>query len=379
MKKRIVFGLFSAALMPLAASAAYPIYPVQNNAARPGMQQNIVYQPITYQQPMVMPQQMQQQQVVFMPQGQQGYQQRVAAQPNRITGTLPRVGSNATNAGRQYYQPQDYDRLVDSGLYLGLSVGYAMSVSGGMTSQYANERNAYYVPGSFQESTFRTDAVMPLQISLGAAINNDVRADFSYTRYNNIAYANVALSSDGMGGYIDTAVSGGAISSNATMMNIYYNIDSYTGPLSGGSLRPYVGVGLGISLNTISDYVIFDGQLYSECDPATQSCPGGVLTAISDIYAYHSGGTTEQLAYMLEGGVTTQMEGGLKFDFFVRYSQMGKVRSSGSIVVSQTEWLSDGAGGEQPAPYDSVFHYQNWYESGNIGTVDLGVRMRLQF
>ena len=106
------------------------------------------------------------------------------------------------------------------------------------------------------------------------------------------------------------------------------------------------------------------------------------MTGISDIYAYHNGGTMEQLAFQLEGGVTTTMNEGLKLDFFIRYAHLGKVRTSGSIVVSQTEWLSDGSGtdeGEYEAPYDSVFHYTNWFESGTLSSLDVGVRLRLEF
>ena len=58
-----------------------------------------------------------------------------AASPTRITGALPRVGSNATAAGRQYYEPTSFDRLADSGLYVGFSVGYSASVSGSMVAE----------------------------------------------------------------------------------------------------------------------------------------------------------------------------------------------------------------------------------------------------
>ena len=183
--------------------------------------------------------------------------------------------------------------------------------------------------------------------------------------------------SNGAGDYIAAAVDGGAITANATMLNVYYNIDAYTGYLAGGSLRPYVGAGVGLSVNTLADYVVYDNTFYSEKDPAFATA--GELTGISDIYAYHNGGTSEQLAFMLEGGITTELDGGIKMDFFVRYSNLGKVKTSGSIIVSQTEWLGDGAGGEYEAPYDSVFHYTNWYESGRLSTVDVGLRMRLQF
>jgi len=87
------------------------------------------------------------------------------------------------------------------------------------------------------------------------------------------------------------------------------------------------------------------------------------------------------LAFMLEGGVTTELSGGLKVDFFVRYTNLGKVKTSGSIVMSQTEWLKDSTSPtmETQAQYDSVYHYTNWYESGRLSMVDVGVRLRLQF
>ncbi len=337
-----------------ASNAAYPVY--SGYGAAPAMYQNTMVSNGMYQPK---------------------YNSAVMAQPTRITGALPRVGSTQTTAGRQYYQPADYDRLADSGLYVGLSVAYAASITGGMSSDYTGEEDAYTVPGAFQTADFESDTVLPLQLSVGAAINNDVRVDFSYTRYSGLGYPSTVQTSDGVGGFVAAQVDGGAITANTTMLNVYYNIDSFTGYLAGGAMRPYIGAGLGISLNTISDYVVFDETFYSVMDPAYANA--GQLTGISDVYAYHNGGTSEQLAFMLEGGVTTEMEGGVKLDFFVRYANLGEVKTSGSIVLSQIEWLGDGAGGETAAPYDSVFHYTNWYESGRLGLVDVGVRLRLQF
>jgi hypothetical protein len=313
-----------------------------------------------------------------------------AANPNRVTGALPRVGNSATAAGRQYYQPADYDRLADSGLYIGLSVGYSMSVGGGIQADYRNENTAdakgFFAPGAFSEAEYKTDTILPLQVSVGAALNSDLRIDFSYTRYSGLSYPDNVKTGDGVGGFIDVTATGGSITSNATMLNLYYNLDSYTGYMAGGALRPYIGVGLGIAFNTIADYLVYDPNFYSEAGIEEGATYGpDVITAISDIYAYHAGGTTEQLAYMLEGGLTTELEGGIKLDFFVRYSGLGKVQSSGSIVVSQTEWFGTGLapipepGSEEPGLLDSVFHYTNWYESGSLSTVDLGVRMRIQF
>ena len=368
--------------LPWVADAAYPAYQnYQGAVARP---QQMGYMPAANNR-MMQPQMQYQNGYnnAFVQQAQPGmrYPQYannvVAAQPTRITGGLPRVGSSQTTAGRQYYQPADYDRLADSGLYVGLSVAYNASLSGGMNADYTGEEDAYTVPGAFEEAGFISDTIIPLQVSVGAAINNDIRIDFSYLRYSGMSYPKTVNTSDGNGGMIEAQVDGGAITANATMLNVYYNIDSFTGYLAGGSLRPYVGAGVGISLNTIADYAVYDNTFYSVMDPMYAGA--GQLTGISDIVAYHNGGTTEELAFMLEGGVTTELQGGLKLDMFVRYANLGQVKNSGSIVLSQVEWLGDGAGDEYEAPYDSVFHYTNWYESGRLGLVDVGVRLRLQF
>lgn len=365
MKKVSVSAVFAGILLglPCVADAAYSAYPTYQTSAANGQ---VMYLPSANSRVVsgsgnyAMPRQV-----------------GVAAQPTRVTGALPRVGSAQTNAGRQYYQPADYDRLADSGLYVGLSVAYAASVMGSMSANYTAEEDSYTVPGAFKAADFKSDSVIPLQLSVGAALNNDIRVDFSYLRYSNISYPKTVQTSDGAGSFVEAQVDGGAVTANATMLNVYYNIDSYTGYLAGGALRPYVGAGIGISMNTISDYVVYDNTFYSVMDPAYAKA--GQLTGISDIYAYHNGGTYEELAFMLEGGVTTEMQGGVKLDFFVRYANMGKVKTSGSIVLSQVEWLADGAGGEYEAPYDSVFHYTNWYETGRLGLVDVGVRLRLQF
>ena len=363
--------------LPIVADAAYPVYNPQQ-LARQGYVINNYQQPqITGQRANITSQQL----VAASASNKQPVATNVAAtSPNRVTGALPRVGSSATNAGRQYYQPADYDRLADSGLYIGLSAAYSVMVKGNMSADYAGEDNAFFAPGSFRVSNFESDTVIPLQISVGAAINSDVRIDFSFLRYSNISYAVNAQTSQGNGEYADAKVSGGAITSNSTMLNVYYNLDSFTGYMAGGSLRPYVGAGVGIALNTIGDYVIFDDTFYDETDGlGPGAIEGGGLTAISDVYGYHNGGTTEQLAFQLEAGVTTSVSDGLKLDFFVRYANLGKVKTSGSIVVSQTEWLSDGGGDEYEAPYDSVFHYTNWTESGRLSTLDVGARIRLEF
>lgn len=385
MRKAKFLGYLSGMLsfVPLVAGAAYPVYnPTQLSnqgyVINPQYAQQPNLQIVTNQRSNVTPNQL----AAASRANGRPMLNNVASNPNRVTGALPRVGSSATNAGRQYYQSADYDRLADSGLYIGLSAGYATMVSGSMSADYAGAKDAFLAPGSFRESDLQHDSVIPFQISVGAAINSDVRVDFSFLRYSGSSYASNVQTSTG-DGFADATVSGGAITSNATMLNVYYNIDSVTGYMAGGYLRPYIGAGIGLSLNTIADYVVFDNHFYDETGGlGPGSVEAGFLTAVSDIYGYHNGGTTEQIAFTLEGGVTTDMNEGLKIDFFVRYAHLGQVKTSGSVVVSQTEWLSDGSGtddGEYEAPYDSVMHYTNWTESGRLANIDVGVRLRLEF
>lgn len=370
-------GLVS--LSPFVADAAYPVYN-PTALARQGYVINTQQYPVQQNQMMRMqgPTNITPQQLASASAA-NGRPMIAATNPNRVTGALPKVGSSATNAGRQYYQSSDYNRLAESGLYVGLSAGYSTMIKGQMSADYAGEDKSFLAPGSFRPSDFQKDTVIPFQVSVGAAISSDVRVDFSFLRYSGLSYADNVQTSTG-DGFTDATVSGGAITASATMLNVYYNVDSFTGYMVGGNLRPYIGAGIGMSLNTIADYVVFDGGFYDETGGlGPSSVPAGDLTAVSDIYAYHNGGTMEQLAFMLEGGVTTDMNDGLKLDFFVRYSNLGKVKTSGSIVVSQTEWLSDGGDGEYEAPYDSVFHYTNWFESARLSAVDVGVRLRLEF
>lgn len=356
MKKAHFFAVLTALIgIPAVATAA--TYPVYNNNTTTSAYQN--YNAAKYNQ------------------ATNQINTTMVSNPTRYTGSLPRVGNSSSNAGRQYYQPATYDRLADSGLYIGLSLGYSMSVSGGMSADYSSETNAFWVPGAFQESTFKTDSVTPIQVSVGAAINDDVRVDFSYLRYNGIEYNDTVMTSDGAGGFSKAKATGGAITSSATMLNLYYNIDSYTGFLAGGNLKPYVGIGVGLSLNTIADYVVADGPYYYYAESELSSVSEGTITGIENILAYHNGGTVENMAYMLELGLTTEMDGGMKLDFFVRYAGLGSIQTSGSVVLSQTELYSDGTGGEYPI--DTVFHYTNYFESGELSSVDIGARMRLQF
>ncbi|MCQ2582175.1 MAG: hypothetical protein MJ170_04360, partial [Alphaproteobacteria bacterium] len=304
----LIAGLF--AVTPVVVHAAYPVNQARTVAA--ASNGNVVYLPTNTN-------------------GVVAANANTAAAPTRVTGALPRVGTTATNAGRQYYQSADYERLADSGLYIGLSAAYTASTFGKISADYTGQGYAGVmidliaedVPGAFKEASWKHDTVIPLQVSLGAAINSNLRVDFSYLRYSGLSYPSNVETGNGVGGFTTATASGGAITANTAMLNVYYNIDSFTGYIAGGSLRPYIGAGVGLSLNTIADYVVYDSGPYGFEEPSCDST--GCLTSIENILGYHNGGTNEQLAFGFELGLTTDLSGGIKLDFFGRYVNLGKV------------------------------------------------------
>ncbi len=308
---------------------------------------------------------------------------------NRSSGTY---NPYSNRAGAKYYSAQSFDKLVDSGVYLGLSVAYG-TPTGKIKSDYDN----YWVPGPSKEEKLDKSTFMPLGVSIGAAVNNDVRLDFSYTRYSGLKMPKEVLFYDAYNNYLTSSVYGGKITAQATMLNLYYSLESYTGNLFGGKLVPYIGVGLGMSINTIADYSVLYSSYY---DYITDEASGAGYTA-ENLIGYHAGGTTENFAYAGEFGLTANMSGGLMIDFFIKYADLGKAESSGSghfsydetnftttlgvntepsvntdtfvssLTPSNTTWDS--------ASYRVTEPFEDLKDSADLTSVDVGVRLRVQF
>lgn len=307
---------------------------------------------------------------------------------NRSSGTY---NPYSNRAGAKYYSAQSFDKLVDSGVYLGLSVAYG-TPTGKMKSDYDDP----FIPGASESSKLDKSTFMPLGVSIGAAVNNDVRLDFSYTRYSGLSYPDNVKFNDAYRQIVNLAADGGKITAQATMLNLYYSLESYTGNLFGGKLVPYIGVGLGISVNTIADYTVSYRADYALSGgiPIGTNSEYTADTAIWDMTAYHAGGTTENFAYAGELGLTASMSGGLMVDFFVRYADLGKVESSGTVFESDLEqYFSSGtdaanilfdesafiAEGYTDGAYTSNYIYSDNKESADLTSVDVGVRLRVQF
>ena len=297
--------------------------------------------------------------------------------------TLPLMSAFA--AEQPTTQTPESNQWYD-GMYVGFSLGRTVFANGGMKADYTNFNDSHFVPGSFKQSEFKANGAKSVQFSIGKNINNDVRADISYLRYSGMSMPNMVFTGDGKGGFFSVPTAGGNIDSHVTMLNIYYSLDPYTNGFFSGNSRPYVGAGIGLGINTISDYLIYDMTYYSKIPFGSPNTVFGNITGTSDRYAHHIGGTTISFAFALEGGVTSELPHGLKLDIFARLAHLGNVRTNGNIVVSETHWLSTGngiligeKGSEIPADYGVTYFYQGWRESGTLSVLDLGLRLRYQF
>ncbi|MCL2748655.1 MAG: hypothetical protein FWE50_01120 [Alphaproteobacteria bacterium] len=270
--------------------------------------------------------------------------------------------------------------------YAGFSLGKTIQINGGMKANYTDQHWAWIAPGSFKKSEFQDDGATAIQFSIGAEITDYLRVDVSHLRYFNIFMPRTVMTAEHWwaDGYIPVRLIGGDVSSNANMVNVYYNLDHIIQYLQNAKLRPYIGAGIGIGKNTISDYVVHDGNFYRMPGVEGTTPSPGTVTAITDIFARHLGKSTKNTVYMFEGGATYSLDERLLLDFFVRWANLGRVETSG-IFLSQTEYIATGTeqiplpGSEKPADGTGRQHLPDWRESGTLNIVDIGLRLRLLF
>jgi opacity protein-like surface antigen len=278
---------------------------------------------------------------------------------------------NKTTAGNANNSAENSKRKAPR-FYAGFSVGYVAYLNGGMNADYASQPSSWAAPGSFQESAFQIDKrSMPIQLSIGMNIIENLRLDISHLRYSRISMPGLIQTAtggrNGQDGYFTFHATGGEVSGNATMLGAYYDLNRLIGKFIGGKLSPYVGAGIGYGTNEISDYEIFDntGGGYYSFDAG--------ITGASNIRAIHLGGSRSNLVYAIEAGGTAELSRMFLLDIFVRYMGLGGVETKGEIIVNQTAW-SGGA----PANNETL-RYKGWKEIGILSILDIGVRLKLRF
>jgi opacity protein-like surface antigen len=245
-------------------------------------------------------------------------------------------------------------------------------------------------PGSFQQSDFKTNESSAVQFLFGTSMNENLRFDVSYTHYFDIS---MTMDSKGpipldplvtghTGGYrFSTSNDTPSISSNAMLLSAYYNfLDSLVGRLK---LRPYVGAGIGMASNTISDYVVYDAGAYIIPSLLGTTPSVGTVVGLTDLYARHKGGTVTNFAYAFELGITANLTNRVVLDIFGRWMNLGDVESNGIVVthgnlVGGGTVVTPGTGhGSYSGTSDSYF--PEWGESGTLSVLDIGARLRWMF
>ncbi|MFA7188096.1 MAG: hypothetical protein WC137_01320 [Alphaproteobacteria bacterium] len=251
-------------------------------------------------------------------------------------------------------------------VYAGISMGHIISVNGDIMAEYKNQPGSSVLPVLFQQSEFQIKTrSVPIQLSFGAKVTDNLRFEVSYMRYSGISISGLIKTITGVGEHFSFHSNGGDISGNTTMLNAYYNLDRFTGRIIGKKISPYIGAGIGLGTNKISDYEVFDSGHYSLDAGDTGS---------SNIHVLHSGGTTtNNFVYMIETGGTAKLNDRFLADIFVRWNYLGSVKTDGDVLLTQTVWV----GG---APdHDETLNYKNWGESGTLSFFDIGARLRFLF
>ncbi len=310
---------------------------------------------------------------------------------------------------KQYRTSQAYDTLADTGMYF--AAGVAKGRNTGSSMKLVNYDTT--IVGNTDDNNSSTSRdTTSVDVAVGLMISSNVRFELNYLRYTGMNYGSSAVYNDGTGTVEMPVVSGGGIDADVFMFNLYYNLEEIFGNFAGGKVIPYFGVGLGFSFNDVQNYTISDTTGfpdYNDCfndviDPVTgQYLADGLCSYYYDGLITHAGSTTKNLAYRMEIGATWKLQNQMFFDFFFRYSFLGKVETNGTVVqdylVEYPVVVDYGTGdyiwdeyGDYNGPTDpgsavdlaiedgqSTTTSFNAKERGNLTVGEVGVRFRIMF
>ena len=152
----------------------------------------------------------------------------------------------------------------------------------------------------------------------------------------------------------DEVVSGGDIAADFFGIGFQYKLDRMFGSFMGGMLKPYVGFQFGMTNNAISDYTLRstgwtdDGEIYDidddgnytgwvwdgECNNFNDpfAC---VVNDYSNADIKFKGAGRTGFGYGIEAGLTLEIEKNLLLEFFYRRTSLGKVGTSGQMIINQ--------------------------------------------
>jgi len=148
----------------------------------------------------------------------------------------------------------------------------------------------------------------------------------------------------------DEVLGGGAIRSDFFSVGMQYRLDRTFGSIMGGMIKPYVAGHVGMAINTIDDYTLLspgwvdDGDIYEIDDEGAANgyiWQGDCVDSWCDVFEYgdanvlFKGATTKNFGYALEAGLTLAIEKNFQIEFFYKWSNYGRVATSGNAIVDQ--------------------------------------------
>ncbi len=274
------------------------------------------------------------------------------------TTEIPSYGKNKHLYFFNAPKREEHD-FHDSGLYLFTSYGMGNTTTGINADNGIYDSDDNYLGGSDANNTMGTAA--SYSFGVGREMSKDLNVEFFYSHHTGLSYGKFALfneeadeenedeekkSTDKKQVNKSRKVNGGNILLQFAGAGFKYNLDQYTGTF-GGKLKPYVGVQLGISKNTINDYTITDPEGYpdGESDPAPEDWDAKDYPELgqSDMKTYehiqyengeitHIGSTNNTFALNLETGLSVLLEGNLQLDLFYKVNKLGKITTSGKVI-----------------------------------------------
>ncbi len=348
--------------------------------------------------------------------------------PNRYVLQSPSVQARA----QAMAQNQKLSEEFGTEYYLTLGYGMGSFEGEGLT-------NSQVIPPMNNVSNGLGDPKL-LHIGFGVMQDRDTRIDVSYTNISGLKYDSTAYTEEqwcgptefSSGGDFmydcvdESAVSGGSIKSNALMLNVQVPLnDLFGGPILDGMLTPYIGGGIGIAFNSISDYTVSDEYGNAEIPlpdgdgnlgfPTTVPDANGYADDLTGYYQYngaitHFGAMTNSVAWAIEAGFTVNLDKKTMLDVYYRTANYGSIKSKdyvhyvydvvdivdptdetntstdgsvtdyctqealddGFIYNSDTEWC-------ESESYTEEGYISNGSEKGKIETTEIGVKLRLIF
>ncbi len=297
----------------------------------------------------------------------------VYATPMRRINEIPLYGKNKSmylyDGGRV---TEDENPFADSVIYMfaGFSTGPSAA---GLNSETSRINPYTWAYGGGSDANDSMGDASGFTIGIGRRMSSILGVEFSYAQYSGMnygTYANVISyeeeeiydEDDEPTGetedveYVSSneyqVIKGGDISTDFIGIGLRYSLEGMFGNLL-GMFKPYVGVHVGITHNTIEDYTIKNPYESVEGDSIDDVINADWLSDLEEAGEFFYGetklnqqftfiGTTSQsFGVGLEVGFTMAFGSSLELDLFYKYNSFGTIETSGEVLTTYESVVED--------------------------------------